>query len=29
MTISIYCFGSIMKGAADEKKLCWSDIERL
>jgi len=29
MTISIYCSGSIMKGAADEKKLCWSDIERL
>ncbi|MFA1538273.1 hypothetical protein [Actinomadura monticuli] len=29
MTISIYCSGSIMKGTADEKKLCWSDIERL
>lgn len=29
MTISIYCSGSIMKGASDEKKLCWSDIERL
>lgn len=28
MNISIYCSGSIMKGAADEKKLCWSDIER-
>ncbi|WP_067806825.1 hypothetical protein [Actinomadura formosensis] len=29
MTISVYCSGSIMKGAGDEKKLCWSDIERL
>ncbi|MFG2018736.1 hypothetical protein [Actinomadura geliboluensis] len=29
MIISIYCSGSIMKGASDEKKLCWSDIERL
>ncbi|MFE9105220.1 hypothetical protein ACFYYL_42945 [Actinomadura geliboluensis] len=29
MTISIYCSGSIMKGTGDEKKLCWSDIERL
>ncbi|MFI0355146.1 hypothetical protein [Actinomadura sp. 9N407] len=28
MTISVYCSGSISKGASDEKKLCWSDIER-
>ncbi|WP_433334737.1 hypothetical protein [Spirillospora sp. CA-294931] len=26
--ISVYCSGSIMKGASDEKKLCWSDAER-
>lgn len=29
MTISVYCSGSIMKGAADDRKLCWSDVERL
>jgi hypothetical protein len=29
MTISVYCSGSIAKGASDEKKLCWSDVERL
>ena len=29
MTISVYCSGSIMKGVSDEKKLCWSDVERL
>jgi len=28
MTISVYCSGSIMKGVSDEKKLCWSDVER-
>jgi glycosyltransferase involved in cell wall biosynthesis len=28
MTLSIYCSGSIMKGTSDEKKLCWSDLER-
>ncbi|MFI0370831.1 hypothetical protein ACH35V_23420 [Actinomadura sp. 1N219] len=28
MAISVYCSGSITKGAADEKKLCWSDVER-
>jgi len=26
--VSIYCSGSIMKGAGDERKLCWSDLER-
>lgn len=26
--LSIYCSGSIMKGASDEKKLCWTDNER-
>lgn len=25
---SIYCSGSIAKGAADQKKLCWGDAER-
>jgi glycosyltransferase involved in cell wall biosynthesis len=25
---SIYCSGSIIKGAADEKRLCWTDRER-
>ncbi|MFG1858937.1 hypothetical protein ACGFJT_44380 [Actinomadura geliboluensis] len=29
VTISVYCSGSILKGAADDKKLCWSDVERL
>lgn len=29
MIISVYCSGSIMKGAADDRKLCWSDVERL
>ena len=29
MTISVYCSGSIAKGASDERKLCWSDVERL
>ncbi|GAB1820029.1 hypothetical protein [Herbidospora sp. RD11066] len=28
MVLSVYCSGSIMKGASDEKKLCWSDLER-
>lgn len=28
MTISVYCSGSIMKGASDDRKLCWSDVER-
>lgn len=28
MPLSVYCSGSIMKGASDEKKLCWSDAER-
>lgn len=28
MTLSVYCSGSIMKGTADEKKLCWTDEER-
>jgi hypothetical protein len=27
--LSVYCSGSIMKGTSDEKKLCWSDAERL
>src|SRR4051794_19107944 len=26
--LSVYCSGSIAKGAGDIKKLCWSDIER-
>jgi hypothetical protein len=26
--LSIYCSGSIMKGSVDEKKLCWTDVER-
>ena len=26
--LSIYCSGSILKGASDEKKLCWTDAER-
>jgi hypothetical protein len=26
--LSIYCSGSIAKGSHDEKKLCWSDLER-
>lgn len=25
---AIYCSGSISKGAADTKKLCWTDVER-
>lgn len=25
---SIYCSGSIAKGASDIKKLCWTDVER-
>lgn len=29
MIVSVYCSGSISKGASDEKKLCWSDNERL
>ncbi|MEU8309792.1 hypothetical protein AB0C84_40100 [Actinomadura sp. NPDC048955] len=29
MIISVYCSGSIAKRASDEKKLCWSDVERL
>jgi len=29
VALSVYCSGSIMKGASDEKKLCWSDAERL
>lgn len=28
MKISVYCSGSIAKGAGDEKKLCWTDRER-
>lgn len=28
MLISVYCSGSIIKGAGDERKLCWSDTER-
>jgi hypothetical protein len=28
MAISVYCSGSIRKGASDEKKLCWSDLEK-
>ncbi|MGW4412599.1 hypothetical protein ACWEJ6_52025 [Nonomuraea sp. NPDC004702] len=28
MLLSVYCSGSIVKGASDEKKLCWSDMER-
>jgi hypothetical protein len=26
--LSIYCSGSILKGSTDEKKLCWTDVER-
>jgi hypothetical protein len=29
MIITVYCSGSIMKGTSDEKKLCWSDVEKL
>lgn len=28
MTLSIYCSGSIVKGASEEKRLCWTDVER-
>ncbi|HET6296604.1 MAG TPA: hypothetical protein VFG33_24675 [Kribbella sp.] len=28
VALSVYCSGSIMKGAADEKRLCWTDDER-
>jgi|ERR1041385_2544922 hypothetical protein len=28
MTIIVYCSGSIVKGARDTSKLCWSDRER-
>jgi hypothetical protein len=28
MLRSVYCSGSIMNGAADEKRLCWTDTER-
>src|SRR5690606_28067143 len=27
-TFSVYCSGSIAKGASDIKKLCWTDTER-
>jgi hypothetical protein len=27
-TLSVYCSGSIMKGASDQKKVCWTDVER-
>ena len=27
-TIAVYCSGSIAKGADDQKKLCWTDVER-
>lgn len=28
MMLTVYCSGSIVKGAGDDKKLCWSDVER-
>ncbi|MCE6997755.1 hypothetical protein LZG04_23560 [Saccharothrix sp. S26] len=28
MIISVYCSGSIAKGEGDERKLCWTDVER-
>jgi hypothetical protein len=28
MPIAVYCSGSIAKSAADNKKLCWTDVER-
>jgi len=28
MSISVYCSGSIMKGSSDDKKLCWTGIEK-
>lgn len=28
MLLSVYCSGSIMKGSSDEKKLCWTDVEK-
>lgn len=28
MAVKIYCSGSIIKGANDSNKLCWSDVER-
>jgi len=26
--LSVYCSGSIAKGSADQKKICWTDLER-
>jgi hypothetical protein len=26
--LAVYCSGSIIKGASDEKRLCWTDAER-
>lgn len=28
MIKTVYCSGSIQKGAADTKKLCWTDVEK-
>lgn len=28
MIVPVYCSGSIAKGAGDERKLCWTDVER-
>ncbi|MFI7609532.1 hypothetical protein ACIBTV_31070 [Micromonospora sp. NPDC049366] len=28
MLISVYCSGSIIKGAGDQQRLCWTDVER-
>lgn len=28
MIISVYCSGSIAKGVRDQKRLCWTDVER-
>ncbi len=28
MIVSVYCSGSIMKGVHDDRKLCWTDVEK-
>lgn len=28
MLVTVYCSGSIQKGASDAKKICWTDVEK-